>query len=585
MTRKIAILPPGLASQIAAGEVIERPASVVKELVENALDAASREVRVETEEGGRRLIRVSDDGEGMGPEDALAAFERHATSKIHSAADLHAVASYGFRGEALPSIASVARVRLITRRDGDPAALEIRIAAGAHESRKETGAPRGTLVEVTDLFFNTPARRKFLRRAGVEASYVTEIVSRLALARPDVGFTLLRGERTVLDARAGVPLTERIIEVLGGAAGRDLLPLDFQAGAITVQGFISPPDKTHPTARSVYIFVNDRPVRDRALQHALVSASRDFIPADRFPLAVLQLRVSPDAVDENVHPTKLEVRFMEGRAVYDAVRRATLEALRSWSPLGRTGTGPGQVVQESLARYLAGARTEAPLFGRSGGGLPMATMAAAGIPLPVPDTKAPAAESPTAARYLGQAHETYLLFESGEGILILDQHAAHERLVFEQIRKQIDEGGIAVQPLLVPRTLEMSPARLSALDARREEITKLGFELEPFGGNTIAIKAVPALLGKADLGSLIASVADDLAEEGGPEALEQAFRSALATIACHGSVRAGQRLDRQQAEALLARLEDTGGAGTCPHGRPVAIRLPRSDLERLFRRT
>ena len=316
MTRKIAILPPGLANQIAAGEVIERPASVVKELVENALDAGSREVRVETEEGGRRLIRVSDDGEGMGPEDAVAAFERHATSKIHSAADLHMVASYGFRGEALPSIASVARVRLITRRDADPAAIEIRIAGSAQEGRKETGAPRGTLVEVTDLFFNTPARRKFLRRAGVEGSYITEIVSRLALARPDVGFMLLQGGRTVLDARAGVPLTERIIEVLGGDAGRDLLPLDFRAGAVTVQGFISAPDKTHPTARSAYIFVNERPVRDRALQHALVSASRDFIPSDRFPLAVLQLKVSPEAVDENVHPTKLEVRFREGRAVY-----------------------------------------------------------------------------------------------------------------------------------------------------------------------------------------------------------------------------------------------------------------------------
>ncbi|MFQ5459003.1 MAG: DNA mismatch repair endonuclease MutL, partial [Myxococcota bacterium] len=315
-SRRIAVLPPNLANQIAAGEVVERPASVVKELVENALDAAAREVRIETEEGGRRLIRVSDDGEGMGPEDARAAFERHATSKIHTPEDLRAVSSYGFRGEALPSIASVARVRLVTKRRSDAAASEIRLAGGRFERQAEAGAPDGTLVEVADLFFNTPARMKFLRRAAVESARVADVLTRLALGRPDAGFTLLQGGRAALETRAGVPLTERIVDVLGGALGGGLVPVDFRAGVAAIRGFVSPPDRTQPTARALYLFVNDRPIRDRSLQHALLSAARDFIPQNRFPVAVIQMQIPPELVDENVHPAKLEVRFREPRAVY-----------------------------------------------------------------------------------------------------------------------------------------------------------------------------------------------------------------------------------------------------------------------------
>ncbi len=305
MAVSIRILPANLANQIAAGEVVERPASVVKELVENALDAACREVSVETEDGGRKLIRVIDDGGGISPSDARLAFERHATSKIYSQADLDQVATYGFRGEALPSIASVARVRLVTKCVGEPAATEIRIAGGVLEEQAETGAPAGTLVEVTDLFFNTPARRKFLKRGPFEASRVTDVMERLALARPEVGFKLNQGGRTVLDARAGVPLEARIVDVLGAAEGARILPVDLRAGMLRVQGFTSPPDRSQPTARAIHLVVNGRPIRDRALQHAVISGAREFIPQNRFPLALLHLTLPPEAVDENVHPAKL----------------------------------------------------------------------------------------------------------------------------------------------------------------------------------------------------------------------------------------------------------------------------------------
>jgi DNA mismatch repair protein MutL len=584
MAEGIRILPANLANQIAAGEVVERPASVVKELVENALDASCREVRVETAEGGRKLIRVCDDGEGMGPADARLAFERHATSKIHTQADLDEVASYGFRGEALPSIASVARVRLVTKRSGDLTATEVRIAGGALESAGEAGAPDGTLVEVAELFFNTPARLKFLKRPPVEAARVAGVMERLALARPDVGFTLMQGGRTTLDVKAGVPLQARIVEVLGAAEGADLLPVDLRAGPVRLEGFVSSPDRGRPTPGAIHLIVNGRPIRDRALQHAVVAAARDFIPQDRFPLAVLHLRLPPDAVDENVHPAKLEVRFRDGRWIYDGVRRAVQEALRGFAPLG-TGTPAARFpnlaggVQEALAGY-------AQAEGGPGGGSGALRADAAGAPSPsIPEARVREAGFGEAPRFLGQAHETYLLFETPEGLLVLDQHAAHERLVFERIREQALGGGIPRQPLLVPRTIELSQGRRARLEAARDAIERLGFEVEPFGGDTLAVKCVPALLERADLASLLAQVADDLDDEGSAEALEHAFRRALATVACHASVRAGQRLSREQADALARSITATPGTATCPHGRPVALRLTRSDLERRFGRS
>ncbi len=572
MSNRIAILPDHLVNQIAAGEVVERPASVVKELVENALDAGAGDVRTETAEGGRRLIRVSDDGEGMGPEDARASLQRHATSKIRTVGDLHGVVTYGFRGEALPSIGSVSKMRLLTKRRGDATATEIRFSGGVMESVAEAGAPDGTLVEIRDLFFNTPARLKFLRRPAVEASHVTDVIERLALARPDVGFTLAHGERVLLNVRSGSSLEARIAEILGASQGEGLLPLDLQARDLALEGFLSPPDRTQPTARAIYLFVNGRPVRDRPLHHAIISASREFIPQDRFPVAVIHLTMAPETVDGNVHPAKLEVRFREARAVYDGVRRAVLAALRSWSPVS---VSPDRVprmtyaerVQESLDRFTA--RPTLP-------GVPTEALGRADA---VP---APAGGS---LRYLGQAHETYLVFEAPDGLLLVDQHAAHERVVFERLRAQAREGGIVRQTLLVPRTVDLSTSRRANLDARKDQMQKLGFELEPFGGGTLAVKSVPALLQNADLDALLAAVADDLGEGESPEAADRAFHRALATVACHAVVRAGQRLDRTQVDALLEQMGETPGSGTCPHGRPVAIRLPRGELERRFRRS
>ncbi len=595
MTVKIRLLPDTLVNQIAAGEVVERPASVVKELVENALDAGAREIRIETREGGRRLIRVSDDGEGMGPEDARAALARHATSKIRDLTDLHAVATYGFRGEALPSIASVSRMRLVTRRAGDPTATEIAIAGGAIEREGEAGAPSGTLVEVADLFFNTPARLKFLKSAGVEGSHVADAIERIALARPGTGFSLRQGDRVVLEVRPAASRAERIADVMGPDFRAGLLPFELEAWGIAASGFLSPPDRTFAAARAIHLFVNDRPVRDRTLHHALVSAAREAIPADRFPAAVLYLHLPPDAVDVNVHPAKLEVRFRDARVVHDLVRRAILAALRHWSPLpgvgasrspepGTTGVaGPlhAERVQESLERFFR--RAPAPGDVWLGAAATAAGTAVTAEAALLGETMAGAPAPPL--RYLGQAHDTYLIFEAEEGILLVDQHAAHERVVFERLRALAEVGEVPAQRLLVARTIELSPARRARLETRREALARLGFEFEPFGGNTVAVKTAPAVLREDRIEGALSAVADEAVEDDRPGAVERALRLALATIACHAAVRAGRRLSEAEARALLDQMVGTAGAGTCPHGRPVAVRLALGDLERMFRRT
>ncbi len=594
MTVRIRLLPDTLVNQIAAGEVVERPASVAKELVENALDAGATEIRIETREGGCRLIRVADDGEGMGPEDARAALARHATSKIREIEDLHAVATYGFRGEALPSISSVSRMRLVTRRIEDLVATEIAIAGGAIEREGEAGSPVGTLIEVADLFYNTPARLKFLKSAAVEGSHVADAVERIALAKPGTGFVLRQGDRLALDVRPVGSWGERVGDVLGPELAGALVPFDLEAWGIVVSGFLSRPDRTFAAARAIHLFVNDRPVRDRTLLHALLSAAREAIPGDRFPAAVLRLRLAPETVDVNVHPAKLEVRFRDARAVHDVVRRAIGGALRRWTPVPGTRAplgadagpaGPGALhagrVQESIERFLA--RAPAPddvwrgVAATADGPSAMADGVSlregvAGVPAPP-------------LRYLGQAHDTYLIFESEAGVLLVDQHAAHERVVFERLRAQAREGAVPSQRMLVARTLELSAARRARLDARREALVRLGFEIEPFGGNTVAVKAAPAVLGEDRIAGVLSAVADDPEDDGRPGAVERALRHALATVACHAAVRAGRRLTEPEVHALLDQMGGTPGAGTCPHGRPVAVRLALGDLERMFRRT
>ena len=580
MSSKILVLPEKLVNQIAAGEVVERPSSVVKELVENALDAGSREVRVETQEGGRGLIRVADDGEGMGREDALACLSRYATSKIRDLSDLHRVHTYGFRGEALPSIASVSRLGLMTKRSEDATATEIRAEGGKIERVGQAGAPNGTLVEVSDLFFNTPARLKFLKRSTVESSHVTEVMEQIALARPEVGFSLVQGGRTVLEAPPTASLASRMTDVLG-PEGSGLLPLEREAWGIRAEGFVSPPERTLASSKLVQFFVNRRPVRDRTLHHAVLSAAREFIPQDRFPVAFLYIEVPPDAVDVNVHPAKREVRFRDARAVHELVRQAILDALRRWTPVSFPATQAradpserphdhAERVQESLERFFrstpgsAGGIREAPSI----------------------SNQTPVASTPhEALRFLGQSHETYLVFQAEDGIVIIDQHAAHERITFERLRGQARTGGIPAQRLLVPRTVDLSPARRARLEVCRDALASLGLEFEPFGGNTVAVKSLPVPLTGTRVEALLVALADDLPDSGEPDALDRALDRALATVACHASVRAGQRLERAEVEALLASMDETPGAGTCPHGRPVAIRLPLSDLERMFRRT
>ncbi len=589
MSARIRLLPDTLVNQIAAGEVVERPASVVKELVENALDAGALDIRIDAREGGRRLIRVSDDGEGMGPEDARAALARHATSKIRDLDDLHAVATYGFRGEALPSIASVSRMRLLTRRAGDLAATEIAIAGGTIEREGEAGAPAGTLIEVADLFYNTPARLKFLKSPAVEGSHVTAAIERIALARPGVGFSLRQGDRVTLEVRPVSSLADRVGDILGPELGAALVAFEIEAWGIAVSGFLSSPERTFAAPREIHLFVNGRPVRDRTLHHALLSAAREAIPSDRFPAAVLFVNLPPAAVDVNVHPAKLEVRFREARVVHDLVRRAILTALRRWTSLpgerpepavqagtaGAQGPLAAERVQESLERFF---RTSPPPDGWRG-------VAATSAGPVAPADGATLRTSAPPMRYLGQAHDTYLIFESDEGILLVDQHAAHERVVFERLRAQAESGEVPMQRLLVARTMELSPARRARVETRREALARVGFEIEPFGGNTVVVTAAPAILRADQIEDVVAAVADDPDEDGRPGAVDRALRRSLATVACHASVRAGRRLSEPEVRALLDQMGGTPGAGTCPHGRPVAIRLAIGDLERMFRRT
>jgi DNA mismatch repair protein MutL len=585
---KIAVLPESLVNQIAAGEVVERPASVVKELCENALDAGAHALHVEVDGGGLSRILVRDDGTGMVPDDVRLAFERHATSKLVDAEGLNRISTFGFRGEALPAIASVSRTTLTTRVPSVLAAVRITLEGGRVTTFGEIGAPVGTSVLVEDLFFNTPARRKFMRRASTEAGHCEDALVRLALARPDVAITLTQDGKQSFSSPAGADPKERIALALGREAFGHLVPVQGGGGPITVGGFAADPDFSAATARGIYLFVNRRFVRDRGLSAAVQRAYSDFLPRGRYPAVVLFLDVPTQAVDVNVHPQKLEVRFAEPREPHDAVYRALAGALRQAPWLQhRPAISPEAAeaarnrVAEALAHYAARPESPVPSFSfPPSGALPQLGLDGASLHdhgaegVPVPGFF-------SALRVIGQLAQTYIVCEApGGSLVVVDQHAAHERVKFDALRRQLRDRTAGGQPFLFASTLTLPPADARVLAAHLDEVRALGFDLEPFGGAAFALKAVPAPLVGADYSQILSDLAQELVHVEHGRAFDEAMNDVLARMACHAAVRAHQVLSPEEARALLDTLDRVDHKARCPHGRPVAAEIPLPELER-----
>ncbi len=591
---RIQVLPPGLVNQIAAGEVVERPASVVKELVENALDAGARAIAVDVEDGGLSLVRVADDGSGMERDDAVLALERHATSKLRDAGGLAAIATMGFRGEALPAIASVSRLRLDTAPAGDGDGTRVEVEGGAVVDVATVARPRGTTVEIRDLFFNTPARRKFMRAAATEAGHTTEAVTRLALARPDVGFTLRSAGRLVLGSRPGADLADRAAQALGREAHRHLVAVDATRGDVRVRGVVTSPDHSEATGRALYLFVNGRYVRDRSAAYAVLRAYAGTLPAGRHAAGVLFVELPLERVDVNVHPQKLEVRFADAREVQDALFHAVSGALRTAPWLGRrsAAASPDASPASPLAAepgtdpasVLAWARAAHPPDGSGAALAPPADALASerfAFPVAGADGAPRAAGYFASLRYVGQHARTYLLCEApGGALVVVDQHASHERLLFHRLRSAFGTRAIPVQPFLLPQVVALPPAIARALEAGLPELARLGLDVEPFGGESFAVKGAPAALGGVDLAALLGDLAQQLEQVDRTSAAEDAFHDLLATMACHAAVRANQDVAPEEARALLDALDGIDFKARCPHGRPVVFELSLGDLER-----
>jgi DNA mismatch repair protein MutL len=586
---RIRQLPDDLANQIAAGEVVERPASVVKELVENAIDAAARRITITVEYGGKKLIRVEDDGAGMDPADARLCLERHATSKIGRAADLGAITTLGFRGEALPSIASVCHFRLRTRLKGAPSGTEIRVNGGAIESVVEAGGPEGTLIEVADLFYNLPARRKFLKSDSAESAQVSKMVTQLALCYPEVGFTLTSAGRKVLQCPPVARLDERLYQIYGDRP--DLIEVRRDGGSIRVYGFVAALAESGPTRGPQNVFVNRRIVKDRTIAHAIFDAYSVASNRERSPELHLFIEMPADQVDVNVHPTKAEVRFREQSLVHEVVKRSVADALgRGYVPELQLRPSDLMAGQLPTTSSIPGVLSGGIFTNRwSGPGAPGASWAP-GAPAATDAPVAPSAPSAPGAPGLrpmiplGQFRDTFIIAIDDEGICIIDQHVAHERVLFERIMERLTAGRLESQRLLVPMMLELPPAERQALVGRTEALERFGFEVEAFGGETVKVTSVPALLPRDQCDTAIRALAQDL--DGLDRGLEihEALKRIAATMACHAAVKANYPLNPEKMRHILEELRATAYSTVCPHGRPVMLRLTRREVEKNFER-
>ncbi len=584
----IRVLTPQEAARIAAGEVIERPASVVKELVENALDARARAITVETRQGGSAFLRVSDDGEGIPPDELLLAFERHATSKLQSEAELWRITTLGFRGEALPSIAAAGDVEFVSRPAGALVAGRITVRDG-EQKQGSAGAPPGTSVTVERLFRHQPARLKFMRSPAAEGSQIATVVTQYALAYPEVRFTLRADGRTLLETPGNGNLRDAAAAVYSVDLVAELLPLDGETqGSIEVVGLVGSPAVSRANRSYISLFVNRRWIRDRSLTFAVVEAYQGMLPIGRFPVAIVEIRLPPDEVDVNVHPTKAEVRFREERAVFAAVQRAVRRVVADRSPVpgfeaggwtldaGDEGRGEIASVPSTTWREQAVTlplSTPAPATG----GQPTATNPASSLQLPAVDDQLPF------LRPVGQVGNTYVIAEGPDGMYLIDQHAAHERVLYERSLAQSASGGREVQPLLQPQPIELTARQRALLESFGAELEASGLELEPFGEGAWLLRAVPPALAGGDVTKAVPELLDLLGREDGTSTQEPAHRVA-ASLACHASVRAGQSMSEEEQRELLRLLEATEHARTCPHGRPTMIHVSAEVLARQFRR-
>ena len=584
-------LPQDLANQIAAGEVVERPASVVKELVENAIDAGARRVVIHVELGGKKQVRVEDDGEGMEPDDARLAIERHATSKIRRSDDLAAIRTLGFRGEALPSIASVSHFVLRTRARGRQSGTEIRVNGGAIASVVEIGAAEGTVVEVNDVFYNLPARRKFLKSDGAESAQVSRITTQLALAHPEVGFTLTSAGRTVLQCPPAASLRDRLYQVYGDRT--DLVDVRKEAGGLRLTGFVAALAEQGPTRGPQNVFVNRRIVKDRTIAHAIIDSYSQASIKERSPEVHLFIEMAPESVDVNVHPTKAEVRFRDQSLVHEVVRRALMDAL-----------GQSSVPQLQLRPETPGAPqpVASALPGVLGGGVYPSRWMPEGVHLTA-DTTLEAGNSAASDPYgvsgssrtaqtpdikpmipLGQFRDTFIIAVDNEGVAIIDQHVAHERVLFERVMEKLTTGRLESQRLLVPMILDLAPAACQALIDRSAELERLGFEIESFGAATLKVTAVPALLRTEDSSKALSALAEDLEGLDRGAHVQDALQRIAATTACHAAVKANYPLTYEKMTHILDELRATAYSTICPHGRPVMLRLTRREIEKNFDR-
>ncbi len=581
---RITRLSEDLANQIAAGEVVERPASVVKELVENAIDAGARRIAIHIELGGKKHVRVEDDGEGMDAEDARLALERHATSKIRSVDDLTAIRTLGFRGEALPSIASVSRFVLRTRARGHQSGTEIRVQGGMSASINEVGAPEGTAIEVADLFYNLPARKKFLKSDAAESAQVSKIVTQLALAYPEVGFTLTSAARTVSQWPPSSSHRDRLYQVYGDRS--DLIEVRKEAGGLRLTGFVAALAEQGPTRGPQHLFINRRIVRDKTIAHAIIDAYSQASIKERSPEAHLFLEMNPEMVDVNVHPTKAEVRFRDQSLVHEVVRRALMEALGQ-SAMPRLELRPEFEAsgRAPIAMVLPGAPAAGAFPSRW---IPGAWDASAGLSRePSASPRAPLAASPESVKpmiALGQFRDTFIVAVDADGIAIIDQHVAHERILFERVMERLTSGRLESQQLLIPIVLELAPAAHDALVGRAAELQRFGFELESFGPRSLKVSAVPALLGTEDCATALRALGEDLESLDRGAGLQVALQRIAATTACHAAVKANDPLTHEKMAHILDELRATAYSTVCPHGRPVMLRLTRRDIEKNFDR-